>query len=487
MQDLLVRIVGAKNVYEGPSVLAQFSQDKSFEKPIMPQSIVKPHSVEEVVSVVQWANRTKTPLIPISSKAPHYKGDTVPGVPNAVIVDLSEMKRILSINRTHRIAIVEPGVTYAELIEALKKENLSISMPLAPRSGKSVMGSILETEPRLNALHQWCNLDPLRCAEVTWGDGNRMFTGEAGASALNLEGQWKENKWQWEPAGPMMLDFYRLLTGAQGTMGIVTWASVRCENMPQAHKGYLVPANKLEDLIDFSYRVLRLRFSDEFFIMNNTQLAYLMSENQRDVALLKSKLPPWSAFVSIAGREFLPEEKVAYQEEDIQDIAGQYSLQMLPSVGGVSGEAVLDKATKPCGEKYWKETYKGAFTDLFFSTTLDQTPGFMQKMNELASAEGYSVSDIGLYLQPENMGTSYHCSFTLPYCADRPDSAAQAKRLFEKASGEFAKMGAYYFRPYGIWSKLQLSKDPQSYKVQQRLKEIFDPNGILNPGKLCNY
>lgn len=483
MQALIQRL-GPANVADDARTLAEYASDRSFTATLMPQAVVKVHSAGDVEFLVDWANRTKTPLIPVSSQAPHYKGDTVPGVPGAVIVDLSEMKRILSINRTHRMAVIEPGVTYGELQDALAAEGMTIAMPLAPRAGKSVVGSLLETEPRLNALHQWCNLDPLRCMEVTWGDGNRMYTGEAGGSVMDLEAQWKEEKWQWEPFGPMMLDFYRLLTGAQGSMGIVTWASVRCEILPQIHPGYLVPAKTLEELVDFAYHVLRLRFSEEFFIMNASQLASLMADQAADIAAIAARLPAWIAVVGVAGREILPDERVAAQTADIQDIAIQYGLQLLPTLGGLSGEAVLSRATKPDAGTYWKETAKGAFADLFFATTLDRTPAFIQKMQTLAATANFPAADIGVYLQPENMGTNYHCSFTLPFDARQSAEASRAQGLFDQASAEFSSMGAYYFRPYGQWARLQLPKDAQSLKVQKQLKEIFDPNGIMNPGKL---
>lgn len=488
MKDMiaaLAAIAGEQNVCVAEEALASFAEDGSFAQRLMPRAIVKPQDANQVQDIVKWANQTNTPLVPVSSTAPHYKGDTVPSVPYAVMVDLSGMKKILGINRRHRIAVIEPGVTYSELNAALSKEGLAVSMPLMPREGKSVLGSLLESEPRLNALHQWCNLDPLRCVEVTWGDGNRMYTGEAGGSVMDLESQWKEDKWQWEPAGPMMLDFYRLLTGAQGTMGIVTWASVRCELMPQEKKGYLVPAQKLEDLIDFAYHVLRLRFGEAFFIMNAVQLARLMTNSAEDAAKLESRLPPWISMVGIVGREILPQERVAYQELDIADIAQQHGLTLQHECGGISGDLVFKHASITSGSASWKAGEAGAFEDIFFSTTLDRTPEFVSTMETLAKEKGYQRK-IGVYLQPENMGTSYHCSFTLPFDSEDSAEVARTECLFTEASEKFSQMGAYYFRPYGIWSRLQLSRDAESYHVLQKIREIFDPNGIMNPGKLRN-
>jgi FAD/FMN-containing dehydrogenase len=480
----LGEIVGKANVLDDPKILEQYARDRSFAAPIRPRLVVKAKTADEVQKIVQLANEMKTPLVPVSSGGPHYKGDTVPSVPEAGVGDLSGMKKILSVNRQQRVAVVEPGVTYGELLKALEKEGLTISLPLAPRATKSVVASVLDMEPRLNSLHQWNFIDPLRCTEVVWGDGNRMYTGEAGGSPRDLEAQWKSEKWQVSGTGPMMLDFYRLLTGSQGTMGIVTWASLKCDVNTKVHKMYIVPAAKLESLNDFVYRVLRLRFSNELFVVNGAYLAYLMGGTKEKVRELMGELPAWAALVGIAGREILPEERVEAQEKDIAEIAQQFGLKMVPAVPGVRGEAALEKANGSSGADYWKETYKGAFQDVFFTTTLDRTPGFVAKMYELADAAGYSSKDIGVYIQPQNMGTSVQIEFSLPYDGANPKETQVVRKLFCDSSREFSAMGAYFLRPHGIWAHLQLNKDAQSYGLLKKMKDIFDPNNVMNTGKL---
>jgi FAD/FMN-containing dehydrogenase len=480
----LAAIVGNTNLVNDPGQLEQYASDRSFARRMTPRYIVKPQKAEQVQELVKWANQTRTPLVPVSSGTPHFKGDTVPSVPEAVIVDLSGLNKILSINKLHRMAVIEPGVTYGEFQSALAKEGLTFSTSLAPKASKSVVASVLEVEPRLNAMHQWNYLDPLRCVEVTWGDGNRMFTGEAGGSVMDLKQQWSEQKWQVEPVGPMMLDFYRLLTGAQGSMGIVTWASLKCELLPRIHKMYLVPGKSLADLTDFVYKVVRVRFSDELFIMNSAYLAALMGESAEQIKALRAELPPWVVLVGIAGRELLPEERVSAQEQDIADIAQQCGLALKSSVVGARGEQVLQKVINPSPEKYWKDTLKGAFQDIFFVTALDQTSKFIDKMYSLAEQAGYSSSDIGIYIQPQHLGSSYHCEFYLPYDTQNSREVAAMQTLFKRASEELAGMGAYYARPYGIWSRLQLNRDAQSAITLKKLKGIFDPNNIMNPEKL---
>jgi FAD/FMN-containing dehydrogenase len=151
---------------------------------------------------------------------------------------------------------------------------------------------------------------------------------------------------------------------------------------------------------------------------------------------------------------------------------------------GARGEQVLQKVINPSPEKYWKDTLKGAFQDIFFVTALDQTSKFIDKMYSLAEQAGYSSSDIGIYIQPQHLGSSYHCEFYLPYDTQNSREVAAMQTLFKRASEELAGMGAYYARPYGIWSRLQLNRDAQSAITLKKLKGIFDPNNIMNPEKL---
>jgi FAD/FMN-containing dehydrogenase len=186
----------------------------------------------------------------------------------------------------------------------------------------------------------------------------------------------------------------------------------------------------------------------------------------------------------VSGQSLLPEMRAKAHAADIADIAQQFGLELLPALPGFSGDRVLSKIASPSGPIYWKEAYKGAFAELFFTTTLDRTPEFVSTMASLAVAAGYPAADVGVYIQPQNMGTSYHCEFILPYEASDRAATANAKRLFDEMSVAFSGMGAYYQRPHGQWARLQLNKDAQSAMILQRLKGIFDPNNIMNTGKL---
>jgi FAD/FMN-containing dehydrogenase len=481
----LMQIIGKQKVANKPEALDRYSHDNSFASPMQPRLVVHPRNAGDVQKIVMWANQTKTPLVPVSSGEPHFHGDTVPSVPEAVIVDLRRMDKIVRIDRRNRMVIIEPGVTYAQLQPALAEQGLRLSTPLLPRQSKSVIASLLEREPRLIPKYSYTLPEPLRCLEVVWGNGDIMRTGEAGGYYPTLEQQWEMGLAQVFSGGPGQVDYYRLVSGAQGSMGIATWASVKCEILPKVHRFFFIPADNLIGLIGCAYRLLRVRLGDEFLVLNSSSLAAILSKDADGIQALKNKLPPWVIIMGIAGRDLFPEEKVDFQEKDTRDIVQQFALQLLPAVSGIRAGQVMSTILNPSPVPYWKLAYRGACQDIFFMTTLDKTPEFVDTVFAAANALRYPVSDIGIYLQPQHQGTSCHCEFNLPYNSGNKIETDRVRELLETGSEALMKQGAYFSRPYGIWADMVYNRDAANNTMIKTIKGIFDPNNILNPGKLC--
>jgi len=334
-------------------------------------------------------------------------------------------------------------------------------------------------------MYHWSLPEPLRCLEVVWGNSEILRTGEAGSPTYSLEKQWEKGLAQVDPRGPGETDWHRLLSASQGSLGIITWASVKCEILPKVHKLFFVPAEKLDDLIDCAYKLLRLRLGDEFLLLNNSNLAYILGEEANKIKVLREELPPWVIIIGVAGRDILPEERVEVQEKDIRDIVQQFGLHLLSAVPGAGSRQVLDALLRPSREPYWKLGYKGGCQDIFFLTLLNKTPEFIRTMNSLAEALKYSSSDIGIDIQPQHQGVAHHCEFSLPFDPCDKTEVAKVKELFTMASEELIKQGAYFSRPYGIWANMVYNRDAQSTILLKEIKEILDPNHVLNPGKLC--
>ena len=484
-KEKLSKIVGARNISFDQATLEEYSRDMSFVNPIRPVCVVKPTKADDVEKIVKLANETRTPLVPVSSGSPHFRGDTVPSAGGAVVVDLSQMNKVIFVDRPRRVCMVEPGVTFGELIPAVKKEGLRLNMPLLPRKTKSVIGSILEREPVLMPKYQWDISDPLACTEMFFGTGDEFRTGQA-AGPGTVKEQWKVGGLQKAPYGPGTASWHRLIQGAQGTMGIVTWASMRCEILPSLEEPFVVGSANLETLLEMTSWLIRLRMVNECFILNNTNLAAIFSRKwPEDYRKLKDTLPPYTLFYTVAGYDYLPEERVDAYIKDATAITQRLGVEAAKAAGNISANEILKAVQQPSREPYWKLCSKGACQDVFFLTIHDKLENQIGAMQNMAEEAGYSTSDLGIYIQPVVQGTSYHCEFNLFYDPDNVKERNRVQGLSNQATKNLMAIGAFFSRPYGENAGMVLNRDAATVAVLNKLKNIVDPNHIMNPGKIC--
>lgn len=484
-QTRLSGIVGPENVYGDGTTRDRYSKDISFVDAIRPEGVVRPQNGQEVGRLVRLANDDLMPLIPVSSGPPHFRGDTVPGEGGAVMVDLSRMKKIVRIDRLNRVAMVEPGVTFAELLPQLEVAGLRINMPLLPRKEKSVVGSLLGREPVIMPGYQWDIGDPLDCLEVVFGNGDVFRTGSA-AGPGSIQEQIAAGGAQDEPLGPGQTSWHRAVQGAQGTLGIVTWATVRCELLPRIEEPFLIGSVRLEKLLEMVHWLVRLRLVNECFLLNNVDLAASLAERwPRDYSNIKASSPPWVLFFNIAGYRYLPEERVAYQAEDMHRVGQRLGLEPVAKIGPISAARVLKTIRVPSDEPYWKLRPSGACEDIFFLATSDRLTGLIRTMFSVTQQSGYPASDLGIYLQPAVQGTSFHCEFSLFYDPGDRRAVEVTRSLSTEATRRLMDQGAFFSRPYGESARMIANRDAATVAALKKIKASFDPNNIMNPGKLC--
>jgi hypothetical protein len=398
---------------------------------------------------------------------------------------MSGMNKIINVDRDRRVAMIEPGVTFGELIPAAEKESIRLNMPLLPRKSKTVIGSLLEREPVIMPKYQWDISDPLACIEVIFGGGDEFRTGQA-AGPGTVKEQWAVGGVQKAPYGPGIASWHRLVQGSQGTIGIVTWASMRCEILPSLEEPFVVGSSNLDPLLEMANWLVRLRMANECFILNNTNLAAIFAKRwPKDYQSIKDALPTWILFYNLAGYEYYPEERINSYITDINEMTQRLGVEPVKAAGEVSANEILKAVQQPCAEPYWKLRYKGACEDIYLLTIHDKVGNLIGVMNDQADKAGYASSDLGIYIQPIVQGTGYHCEFNLFYDPENSSDCARVKGLSAAATKNLMAHGAFFSRPYGENAGMILNRDAATIDILNRLKNLFDPNKIMNPGKIC--
>jgi hypothetical protein len=476
----LAKIVGAGRVLDDSGTLDGFAKDHSFAGPIKPRAVVKPKKNKEIKKLVKLANADGMSLIPVSSGPPRFRGDTVPAEEGAVIVDLSGMKRIEWVNRRNRVCVIQPGVTFGELEPALEKEGMRGLMPLCPKPGKSVIASHWEREPLTLPRFQWDAMDPITTTELITGEGRSVYAGEVGSLRGSKESQRKRGHSHKHPFGVWNLNVKKIGGSSQGSMGIVPWAAVRCELLPEVEEMFFVSGDELGPLAEAAHQLLYLRLADDIYVLNSVNLACLLRKNPEEIAKLCDSLPPWSLIFTMTGYGTLPRDMFDYKKAEVE--SGGFNAST--DLSGIDAKEVHGLLRKPSEEPYWKLRLKGDARELFFQTATRKTPAFVAIMDKLIAETGFPASDLGVYVQPERQGTCCHLEFDFYFPPDDRAQAEKVKALIDRASRELFKNGAFFSRPYGEVADLVYSHYGKTAKILNDLKGVFDPRGVMTPGRL---
>ncbi len=482
IKEELIGIVGVENVSDDPERLKPYSKDYSFAFPIMPNYVAQPENTEEVQKVIRLANETRTPVVPCSSGI-HFNGNTIPSQ-GGIILDLRRMNKILNINERNRVVRIEPGVTWEQLQEELEKHDLMALNPLLAHPLKSALASHLEREPMLIPKFEYA--DAVLTMEVILPNGDLFRTGSACVPGFPTESVSDGVN----PEGPG-IDWFRLFQGAQGTMGVVTWMSMKVEYKPKVNKTFFIPFKDIEHAIEPIYRIQRRMIGQECLLLNNFNLAAILAEKwPDDFEALRQIIPPWTLILVLAGGKRRPEEKIEYEKDALEEIGVELPIPALPtSLAGVPGvERKLPEMLRrawPKEKTHWKFAYKGSCQDLFFHTVLSRAPAFTKAVRDVAAKHGYPIDDIGFYVQPLESSRACHYECNFYYNPDDPKDAERVRNLLIETAEILLSMGAFFTRPYGPIADMVYDRATSYTMALKKVKGWLDPNNIMSPGRLC--
>ncbi len=472
----LEETLGSAAISRDESDLEQFRTSNGS----LPDAVARIKDLPSLDCAVNWARKHRVPLYASSSKPPHNDALERP-VAGGLMLDLSVMDKVIKINRKNRVALFEAGVTFENLLPQIQDHALRTMLPLMPRKGKSVLASYLDREPCIYPRHQWDLSDPLLCVETVFGTGDRFTTGSA-AGPGTIQQQWDSGDYQKSPMGPGQNDWMRLIQGGQGTIGLVTWCSAKCEIIPKKETFLVFGADSITPLVEASYTMFHQKCTDVHFMVDARAMAALVSRSKDQFESALKQATPWYLCVSVTGLEHFAQERAAYLESLVDKAAMQAGARKT-KIPAIKHATLLDRlTTSPGSEPHWRDLPLGFHKRIYFQTTMDRVKFFSSLFKQVAAKSGIKSKDVATYVQPQLAGRCCHLEFVV--AARNKQELARAARFCDHGALELIKNGAYFSRPHGAWAGPAMSAAGSAAPIFSKMKNVFDPDNIMAPGRL---
>ena len=447
--ELRTLVPGGESVAAGEETLARHSRSITYHPPHLPDAVVFPENKEEVAAVLRYANERGVPVVPFGEGS-SLEGHVVP-VRGGISLDLGRMDRILEVRPDDFIARVEPGVTHGKLNERLAEYRLFF--PVDPGWDASLGGMAGTNASGTNAVRYGVMRDQVLGLEVVLADGTVMTTGGLSmksSAGYNLTG---------------------LFVGSEGTLGVFTELVLRLYPVPEAAVAARATFPDIEsagrsaiDLIRTGMAVGRVELVDE------RTIEAVNAYKDTDYAVSPTLFLEFSGDEASVGRDV----------EQAREVCSSGGAQSFEFEEDEEGRQKLWEARHEAGIAVRNlHPDKGAVsTDV--CVPISDLPGALAATRRTISGHGLDGAILG------HVGDgNYHAIF--PVDAADEEDLARAEAVNSEIVGYALERGGTCSGEHGIGSgkREHLRKEHgDSLPFMRGIKQLADPNGILNPGKV---
>ncbi|MFF2290033.1 FAD-binding oxidoreductase [Peribacillus butanolivorans] len=444
-------IIKTGKVYTDESDRFSYSFDASFGT-YLPDLVIQTKSIEELVSLVKFANREKIPLYP-RGQSTSLSGGPLP-VKGGIVLDLSVMNDILEIHEEDLVAVVSPGVLTSNIHKAAEQKGFMYPPDPSSSHVSTIGGNLAENSGGPRGLKYGVTKDYVIGLEVITPEGELIKTG--GSTVKNVTGY----------------DLTKLIVGSEGTLGIITKAVLRLIPKPKATATIMVIFDSLVDAGSAISKILsagifpsKMELMDQASIVAVEQFeplglpvdaaALILIEMDGHPLALQEEVAQASELCrSVGAREVrIPKDKV--EEAELWRARKLVS----PAIVRIKPTKISEDATVP----------------------RSKIPQMCERLQKIRDKYGVHLVVFG-HAGDGNLHPNIIC--------DKTDKEEMSRVELAVADIFMAaiELGGTLSGEHGIGMMkapfMEMELGAAGLDIMKRIKEVWDPNNIMNPGKI---
>ena len=449
--EKLRQIVGAENVLVEPDKVEPYGADAVKEK-FPPEAVVFPENTVQMVAILKLANEY---LFPVTARGGGvgYTGGAVP-IDGGIVIGTDRMNKILEINADDLYVVCQPGIRTFELQQAVEKHGVFFPPDPASYKDSFIGGNIAE------------NAGGMRTPK--YGITGRYVLGlevvTATGEVLRIGGKVEKNV--------VGFNLTSLIVGSEGLLGIITEATLKLLPMTEATSTVRASFKSMES----ACKVLT-KFTPEGLLPMAMEVIdkHCINAIEQNYAFGLSKDAAAILLVAVDGSK----EEVAKNAKRIE--------QILSENGGFD---VLRAKSKEDEDKLW-DVRRAISPSLMKFGTLkinedvvvprSKVPELVAKVEQIGKKHNTFVANFG-HAGDGNIHVNFMCN------REDADSIRRARLCVSEAFQLSVDLGGTISGEHGIGyvkaPYMDYAIDKPTLEIMKGIKKVFDPNGILNPGKM---
>lgn len=453
---LFKKICGEENVIVSKEEMAKYAQDETENLHFLPQVVLKPINAGDISEVLKICNEYKIPVTPRGAGT-GLSGGALPHL-GGVLISTERMNHILHIDENNLQVTTEPGVITEVLQDAVKAKKLFYPPDPASRGSCFIGGNISENSGGPKAVKYGVVKDYVLNLEVVLPSGEIIWTG---ANVLkNSTGY----------------NLTQLIVGSEGTLGIVTKIVLKLIPLPQFDLLMLVPFKSVEKASEAVSAIFRAGYTPSALELVEIDALKIVSKFVESTAVPVTDDIAAHLIIEVDGNHL---DTLMMEMEAISELLLQYDCGEIFFADDNAQKAELWKLRRRVAEAVKKDGYtieEDTVVPRF------QLPALIKGVKQLGVQYGFKAvcyghaGDGNLHIRIKKEGTGNS--------QDDPEIIKSLRALFELVKN----LGGTLSGEHGIGlvqkSFMDIVFTEKHLDLMRGIKKVFDPNNILNAGKI---